>query len=98
MQIRRYLGPVDEATMKQGPSTLTIEIEPGLREKYTRPIFQPGVFESLIRSGLIGIGGDLDEEPTYDTTMRYERVMCFLDDLRAEARRPSKGRKKGDQS
>jgi len=85
-------------TVTEDRSGITIEMEPGLRVKYRRVLFHPDVFESLLRWDLIGEGGDFDGEPTYDLTSRYTSLMRFFDFLRAEVRRPSKGRKKGGRS
>ena len=63
---------------KKGAATITRELE-----TYRRPLFHPGAFERLIRSGLIAEGGWLDEEKTYDLTGRFETLMNVL----AEARK-----------
>lgn len=78
--------------MRKAPASITFDIEPGLEAKYTQPILHPGVFERLIKSGLITEGGELDGEPTYDTTDHFAFVMILLDYCQTEVRRSRKRR------
>lgn len=80
--------------MKKEPTSITFEIEPGLKEKYIQPIFAPEAFESLIQSKMLTDVGDIDGEPYYNTTLHFEFVMRLLDYCQTEVRRSRKAVKR----